>query len=148
AGKRINSKTFTKAVGATRLKTPSSWRDTSCMRIGRVRGSGSRKPSASLPRSIETSVAFNAWPRRPRRPRTMGNGGGACHYCNKYDCECEDDALKPMPGAKLIAEERRRQKLKEGFTAERDDKYIGGELIRAALCYILNSSHLGDVCWP
>lgn len=40
-----------------------------------------------------------------------------------------------MNGARLIAEERNRQLLDEGFDRVRDNKYVNGELAEAAACY-------------
>lgn len=38
-------------------------------------------------------------------------------------------------GIELIAEERKRQIEVEGFTAEHDNRWVGGELVMAAICY-------------
>jgi len=43
-------------------------------------------------------------------------------------------------GVEMIAEERRRQIDGEGFSAERDDEYTNGELVRAATTYALASA--------
>lgn len=41
------------------------------------------------------------------------------------------------PGAKMIADERLRQRYEEGWTDEHDDSHDGGELIGAAVVYAL-----------
>lgn len=53
-------------------------------------------------------------------------------------------------GAELIAEERKRQVEKEGYTAKNDDKQSKRELARAAACYAIdhvNPTQLG-FGWP
>lgn len=42
----------------------------------------------------------------------------------------------------LIAEERDRQIKREGFTAESDDNYAPGVLIRAGLCYVIHGANM------
>lgn len=38
-------------------------------------------------------------------------------------------------GIELIADERKRQIEVEGFTPENDDRWVGGEMAMAAICY-------------
>jgi hypothetical protein len=49
-----------------------------------------------------------------------------------------------------IISERTRQKVREGWTSEHDDKYVGGELAAAAGCYALESRKNGArfELWP
>jgi len=52
-------------------------------------------------------------------------------------------------GAAMIAAERQRQIAEEGWTAEHDDKHVRGELIQAAVSYLLDhpeayASECGD----
>lgn len=49
-----------------------------------------------------------------------------------------------MNGAKLIERERARQVLEEGYGAEHDATYTGGELRSAAICYALGHTQF----WP
>ncbi len=49
-----------------------------------------------------------------------------------------------MNGIELIATERQRQIEIEGWTAEHDRQWKGGELIRAAICYASD----GFYRWP
>jgi hypothetical protein len=54
-------------------------------------------------------------------------------------------------GALMIAEERVRQINEEGYTADRDDSYVKGELARAAMAYAypgLNSKSALSKLWP
>ncbi len=49
-----------------------------------------------------------------------------------------------MDGIGLIAEERTRQIIKEGYNATHDDKHINGELAVAAACYAVYGLEQGD----
>ncbi|UXS25627.1 hypothetical protein FY153_07155 [Agrobacterium tumefaciens] len=54
-------------------------------------------------------------------------------------------------GAKAIAAERRRQIEQEGWTPQRDDQYVNGELLQAAACYALHDGGVKDIpppAWP
>ena len=60
-------------------------------------------------------------------------------------------------GAERIADERRRQIEREGWTPEHDDEHEDGELATAAACYALqdhdvyvpgNGLHGGRIDWP
>jgi hypothetical protein len=55
-----------------------------------------------------------------------------------------------MNGADRIARERGRQIEVEGWSAERDDAYIKGELAQAAYCYALPTEirRIGDMDFP
>jgi hypothetical protein len=44
---------------------------------------------------------------------------------------------KPFTGIELVANERARQIADEGFTAEHDAQHVNGEMMRAALGYLL-----------
>lgn len=48
--------------------------------------------------------------------------------------------MKPKTGVQLIASERRRQVLKEKWTAEHDANHFDGELADAAVCYARQGS--------
>lgn len=51
-------------------------------------------------------------------------------------------------GVDLIAEERERQLVQEGFGADHDDSHQEGELAGAAACYALwNAGYIGRFCW-
>lgn len=50
-------------------------------------------------------------------------------------------------GIKLIAEERKRQKEVEGWTAENDKKHSNGELATAAVCYALPAMNRYSSSW-
>lgn len=65
---------------------------------------------------------------------------------------------KSTSGVNLIAEERKRQILEEGWSAEHDDEHTDGSLALAAVCYatpvklfrmdeLANAFHLSDP-WP
>ena len=54
----------------------------------------------------------------------------------------EEIAADGFLGAKMILEERLRQIREEGWDADNDDSYRGGELIRAAQAYLMMSSAL------
>lgn len=49
-------------------------------------------------------------------------------------------------GIELIIAERQRQVNQEGWTSEHDDKYINGELSKAAFCY--QQGHNKSKKWP
>lgn len=54
-------------------------------------------------------------------------------------------------GSKAIAAERRRQIEQEGWTPQRDDQYVNGELLQAAACYALHDGGVKDIpppAWP
>lgn len=51
-----------------------------------------------------------------------------------------------MKGIELITEERQRQIEKEGWTYKHDDRYINGELSKAAFCY--QQGHNKSRKWP
>lgn len=50
-------------------------------------------------------------------------------------------------GVDLIAEERQRQVEVEGWTSEHDKWWKGGELCRAAVCYIKRPDWLDHTLW-
>lgn len=50
-----------------------------------------------------------------------------------------------MNGVESIAAERARQIAEEGFNTENDAGYIKGELVRAAICYLLVRSRLSGM---
>jgi hypothetical protein len=47
------------------------------------------------------------------------------------------DKVRIMNGVELIAEERNRQIVQEGFDAAHDSQYRSGDLKNAAMCYVL-----------
>lgn len=53
---------------------------------------------------------------------------------------------RKLDGAELIAAERLRQKEKHGFDAKRDDGYVNGELLHAAMHFA--SPFPNFRCWP
>lgn len=57
----------------------------------------------------------------------------------RFLIEQEQNKIRSAPptksGAELIAEERLRQTLVEGYTPKHDDQYMNGELLDAAFCY-------------
>lgn len=57
-------------------------------------------------------------------------------------------------GLELIADERDRQILKEGWTSEHDEQHVNNELALAAVCYALpdtnremQQTYLGEIPW-
>ena len=55
----------------------------------------------------------------------------------------------PISGAAMIAAERQRQIVGEGWTPEHDDKHTMAELAYAAACYILSTSSVNvNRFWP
>ena len=54
-----------------------------------------------------------------------------------------------MTGVDMIAAERLRQVVVEGWTAEHDDQHGAGELVSAAECYLINGHvHMPAESWP
>lgn len=49
-----------------------------------------------------------------------------------------------MSGTDLIAAERQRQIYQEDFSHERDDGYVRGDLVAAAICY---ADEAGSIVW-
>jgi len=55
-----------------------------------------------------------------------------------------------MTGIELIAAERKRQIEEEGFTAEYDDCWDQGQMVRAAMCYCMEPGDKDEMPdeWP
>lgn len=75
--------------------------------------------------------------------------------CKQALAQAPATSLTLQPGALLIALERDRQLEEKGHTAEKDDKFIRGELAVAAACYAVEGNEdtvlvidaFGDA-WP
>ena len=72
-------------------------------------------------------------------------------YCPVKGCGRTERATVPKAGTDLIAAERQRQIQAEGWTPERDARYVNGELRNAAIAYAMvcdeAGEHASDV-WP
>lgn len=101
-------------------------------------GSAEWPPVECLTHNAEAQKAVGEFIESLKRPlptcaHTLGDligGGGAVTKCGRCILE-----RRPSNGAGMIAAERARQILVEGWTPEHDDEHGDGELAIAAACY-------------